>query len=109
MTTCIPCVFQMYDLLRVTYYGFIGFIETFFTNHPEYYITPLKLNGSGVETLFSQFKFSAGGKLTSLNYETAKKSVMLRRDIHGKHASRRGYRDVQLFTQPLPLRKKDRK
>ena len=66
---------------------------------------PLKLNGSAVETLFSQFKYIAGGKLSSLNYATAKRSVMLRRDIHGHNRANRGYRDVPLYVADAPLRR----
>ena len=97
---------QTYDLLRVMYFGFVDFCTDYLGRHPGYYITPLKLNGSAVETLFSQFKFSAGGKLTSQNYATAKRSVMLRRGIHGHHSSSAGYRDVPLYTQDVPLRRK---
>ena len=97
---------QTYDILRVCYYGFVGLCEEFLTNHPEgYYIAPLKLNGSAVESLFSQIKFNANGKLSSLNYATAKASVMLKKDIHGNHRSGHGYRDAPLYTQTLQLRK----
>jgi len=46
-----------------------------------------------------------GGKLTSLNYAQAKRSVMLRKDIHGHHQSGKGYRDVNLYTHQVPLRR----
>jgi len=99
-------VFQTYDLLRVCNYGFLAFCEDFLHRNPAYYILPLKLNGSAVETLFSQFKYNAGGKLTSLNFATAKRSLMLKRDIHGHHSAAVGYRDVPLYTQEMPLRRK---
>ena len=66
-------------------------------------MVPLKLNGSAVETLFSLFKFNAGGKLTSLNFSSAKRSVMLKRDINGSHPSGKGYRDVPIYTQAVHL------
>ena len=97
---------QTYDLLRICYFGFIAFCENFLTKYPGYYIAPLKLNGSAVETLFSQFKFNAGGKLTSLNYTTAKRSLMLRRGIHGHHSSSAGYRDVPTYCEDVPLKRK---
>jgi hypothetical protein len=98
--------FQTYDLLRICAYGFVAFCESFFQRHQEgYYLVPLKLNGSAVETLFSQFKYIAGGKLSSLNYATAKRSVMLRRDIHGHNRANRGYRDVPLYVADAPLRR----
>ena len=98
--------FQTYDLLRICIYGFIEFCDSFLQRHPDgYYIVPLKLNGSAVETLFSQFKYIAGGKLSSINYPTAKRSVMLRKDIHGHNRANKGYRDVPLYVAEAPLRK----
>ena len=96
---------QTFDLLRICVYGFVAFVESFLQRHPGYYVVPLKLNGSAVETLFSQFKYIAGGKLSSLNFATAKRSVMLRKDIHGHHKANRGYRDVPLYTADVPLRR----
>ncbi|XP_074649518.1 uncharacterized protein LOC141904930 [Tubulanus polymorphus] len=63
---------QTYDLLRVMVFGFIGFCKDYLTEFPGYCITPLTVNGSAVETLFSQFKHCVGGKLTSLNYPQAR-------------------------------------
>ena len=59
---------QTFDLLRICVYGFQEFVESFLQEFPNNYIAPLKLNGSAVETLFSQFKFESDGKLTSVNY-----------------------------------------
>lgn len=81
----------------------MGFCREYLQQHPDYYLVPLKLNGSAVETLFSQFKYNAGGKLTSLNFATAKRSVMLKRNIHGHHSAAHGYRDVPLYTHQVPL------
>ena len=99
-------LFQTYDLLRVCYFGFMKFCADYLQWNPGYYISPLKINGSAVETLFSQLKFNSGGKLTSLNFETAKRSVMLKRNIHGHHSSGAGYRDQPLYTQEIPLPRK---
>ena len=101
------CTFQTYDLLRVCVGGFLPFCEDFLQDHPGYYLLPMKLNGSAVETLFSQMKYNANGKLTSTNFETAKKAILLKRDVNGHHASGKGYRDVPIYTQEMPLRKKD--
>ena len=87
------------------YYGFMDLCKDYLGRHPGYYIAPLKINSSAVETLFSQFKFNAGGKLTSQNNTTSKRSVMMRRGIHGHHSSAGGYRDAPLYTQELPLRR----
>ena len=40
--------------------------------HPGYFVSPLRISGSAVESLFSQFKHSAGGKLDACNYATSR-------------------------------------
>ena len=60
------CVgFDATDLLWIK-----DFVGSFFRRHPDedYYIIPVRLNGSAVETLFSQLKYSTGGHLSSTNY-----------------------------------------
>ena len=52
--------FQTYDLLRLCVYSFQHFCEYYLARHPGYYVTPLKLNGSAIESLFSQIKYNAG-------------------------------------------------
>ena len=85
--------------MRICVYGFQEFCTDFFRRHPGYYIVPLKFNGSAVETLFSQIKRAAGGKLDSTNYATAREALLVRRDAHGHRASKaaHGYRDVPLY------------
>ena len=97
---------QTWDILRVMVYGFINFTESFLREHPDYYVVPLKLNGSAVETLFSQFKFETHGKLSSLNYSTARKSVILKKDIHGSTKAARGYRNTALYVRDKVLKRK---
>ena len=58
-----------WDLLRVDVYGFKQFCEYFFKAHPYNFVSPLRVSGSAVETLFSQYKYAAGWKLDS-NYAT---------------------------------------
>ena len=69
---------------------------------------PLKWNGSAVETLFSQFKFIAGGKLDSTNYATAREAFLVMRDTHGHKAAKaaHGYRDVPLYVRDGQLNRK---
>ncbi len=52
---------QTWDLLRVMVYGFRGFCEDFLRRNPGYTIYPVRLNGSAIETFFSQLKYPAGG------------------------------------------------
>ena len=57
-----------WDLLRIDVYGFWGFCTYFFQKYPGYFVSPLRISGSAVESLFSQFKHNARGKLDSCNY-----------------------------------------
>ncbi len=86
-------------------YGFQAFCESFLAEHPDYYLMPLKWNGSAVETIFSQLKHITGGKLTSINYNTARKMFLARRNTHGHRptAAVAGYRDVPLYVAETPL------
>jgi hypothetical protein len=95
--------FQTYDLLRICVYSFNELCTDYLGRHPAMYLVPMKLNGSAIETLFSQMKFTAGGKLSSVNYEHAKRTLMLRKNIQGHHKGERGYRDEQLHTMDIPL------
>ena len=47
------------DLLRVMVYGFKGLVADFLSSHPGDYINPMRINGSAVETLFSQLKHTS--------------------------------------------------
>lgn len=92
---------QTWDLLRICIYGFREFCYDFFRRHPNYYIVPLKFNGSAVETLFAQIKQAAGGKLDSTNFATAREACLVKRDTHGHRAAKaaHGYRDVPLYVR----------
>ena len=100
---------QTFDLLRIAVYGFLDFVERFILEYPEYYVLPLKLNGSAVETLFAQFKYESAGKLTSVNYSTARKSVLLKRDIHQSTKDARGYRSTPLYVRDKQLKRSVKK
>ena len=52
---------QTWGLMRLTFYGFVGFVNAFISRHQQdgQYIIPVRLNGSAAETLFSQLKYSA--------------------------------------------------
>ena len=67
---------QTWDLLRVMVYGFQGFCEDFLHRNPGYTIYPVRLNGSAIETLFSQLKYAAGGHLSGVNYASARASIL---------------------------------
>ena len=43
------------------YEGFRGLCEDFLAKNPNSFISPVRVNGSAVESLFSSLKFIAGG------------------------------------------------
>ncbi len=93
-------------MLRVTVFGFLGFAESFLAENPDYYIFPLKVNGSAAETLFSQFKAETHSKLTSVNYAAARSRILMKKDIHGSAKAAHGYRDTPLYVKERVLKRK---
>lgn len=61
------------------------------------------MTGSAVETLFSQFKYSAGGRLDSVNYRTSRVAYLVEPCV-SIHHSGKGYRDVALSHSYIPLK-----
>jgi hypothetical protein len=59
---------QTWDLLRLCVYGVQNLVHDFTASHPNNFLVLSRINGSVVESLFSQLKFSANGKLSSINY-----------------------------------------
>ncbi|XP_019856162.1 PREDICTED: uncharacterized protein LOC109584761 [Amphimedon queenslandica] len=96
---------QTFDLLRIDIYGFNMFCKHFLKKHPGYFVSPLRVSGSAVETLFSQFKYSSGGKLDAANYGYSR-AVSLVKQVTSTHHSGKDYRDGQLHINNLPLTKK---
>lgn len=94
-----------WDLLRVCVYGMTGFAEWFLHEYPNHFISPIRLSGSAVETLFSQFKHCSGGKLSSSNYAVARASHLIKHTVSSHHSSK-GYRDVPLDLPECALQKK---
>ena len=94
-----------FDLLRIDIYGFRLFCRHFFSKYPGYFISPLRLSGSAIESLFSQYKYSAGGKLDAANYCTAHASNLVKQVV-STHWSGKDYRNEELSTTTLALKKK---
>ena len=59
---------QTWDLLRITWYGFKNLCIDFTARYPGVYMAPLRLNGSVIETLFSQLKYISHGDLSATRY-----------------------------------------
>ena len=86
-------------------YSFLTFVQAFLEEFPDYFISPVRLSGSAVETLFSQFKHTAGGKLSSVNYSTARAAHLVKHSVAYHHSSI-SYRDVPLHLSDCVLEKK---
>lgn len=103
---------ETWDLLKLMFYGFKSLCQDFTAAHPGYTIYPVRINGSAVETFFSQVKHATSGHLSSTNYATARGSIITKGSIHGKLRRHHGdYRNVPLYIrehslQKNPIRKK---
>ena len=75
---------------------FFKFCDRILEEFPEHFVSPLRLSGSAVETLFSQFKHKAGGKLSATNYCTARAAHLIKHTVAYHHSSV-SYRDVSTF------------
>ena len=96
---------QTWDLQRIVYYGFTGFCEDFLTSHSGYFIYPSRLNGSAIETIFSQLKYSTGGNLLSINYASARASLLIKGCVSGRYKGD-DYRDAPLYIREHKLHRK---
>ena len=90
---------QTWDLLQIMYKGFTGLCEDILNDHPGYFISPLRINGSAVETIFSSLKYISGGNLSSTNYPTSFAAFATQRDLAKNPYSKPGYRS---YTTYLP-------
>ena len=66
------------------YYGFTALCKDFLAKHPGCFISPNRVNGSVVESIFSSLKYIAGGNLSSTNYATSLSSLITQKDIQQK-------------------------
>ena len=66
--------------MRIMYGSFIGLHEEFLTSHPGYFISPIRVNGSAIESVFSCLKYIAGGNLASTNCPSSLASYMTQAD-----------------------------
>jgi len=78
--------------------SFLSYSDWFFTHGPgnninEYFIAPIRINGSSIESLFSRLKFGAGGHLTALNYRSGLARIQARIEVNRYTDSGKGYRD----------------
>lgn len=80
-------------------HGFLSFCEWFFTSvSPDgrYFITPLRINGSALESIFSVLKHTRGGNLSAIAYPPALGRLISRKSLAQNNNSEKGYRDQSL-------------
>ncbi|XP_068716510.1 uncharacterized protein [Montipora foliosa] len=82
-----------WDLLRLMVYGFLQFCRWFNAVYPDYFVSPLPINGSSIESIFSALKFAAGGNVSASNYGSFRGRVIGGREVIDYRNSERGYRD----------------
>ena len=74
------------------YHGFKNLCENFLEDHKGYFIAPIRVNGSAIESIFSSLKYIAGGNLSSTNYSTSLSSFITQRDLQINPHSEKGYK-----------------
>ena len=106
-TYCVDLLnhFTAWDLLRIDVYSFKAFCNWFLQTYPGYFISPLRISGSAVESIFSQYKHIAGGKLDSVNFSTSRCAHLVQQCV-APHHSGKHCRDENASFIELPLVKK---
>ena len=94
-----------WDLLRIDVQGFSEFCHSFLEKHQGYFVSPLRLSGSAIESVFGQLKFSVGGKLDAANYRVARAAFLMKQASEGHHSGK-SYRDAHLSISDIPLERK---
>ena len=89
---------QTWELRRITHFGFTHLCADFLNVHLEFVIYPHGISGSAVETLFSQFKYLTGGKLSSVKYETARAAYLTKVYVYGRKFKDE-YRNAPLYIE----------
>ena len=84
-------------------YGFRELADYFFEKHPGYFLSPLRISGSAVESLFGQYKYMSGSKLDASNYSSCRSKYLAKQAVHH---SGQFYRDQQLSIPIAPLERK---
>ena len=80
-------------------HGFLSFCEWFFTSvSPDgrYFRSPLRINGSALESIFSVLKHTSGGNLSAIAYSPALGRLINRKSLTQNKNSEKGYRDRSL-------------
>ena len=68
---------QTWDLLRICGFGLKSLLIDFKKRNPQHYLVLSRINGSAIESLFSQIKYATAGKLSSVNYGSSRRAVII--------------------------------
>ena len=84
---------QTWDLLRICVFGIMGLLKDFKQRHPDNFLVFSRVNGSAIESVFSQIKYATAGKLSSANYASSRRAVIVSSNVQSNHALNVDYRD----------------
>ena len=87
---------QTWDLLRICVFGLKSLLIDFKKRNPQHYLVLSRINGSAIESLFSQIKYATAGKLSSVNYGSSRRAVIISSNVQSSHAQNENYRDDRL-------------
>ena len=76
--------------------SFLQYCKWFFLHLPVesgYFIAPLRINGSAIESLFSLLKYGAGGQLSAINYGSGLARIQARTEVARTKCTGDGYRN----------------
>ena len=88
--------------------GFTGLCSNFLSKHAQqgYYIVPVRVNSSAIQSYFRRLKLSAHGQLLAANYSLAQTAVEMAKSVSAKRPHERDYRDVGVDIKPVGLKRK---
>ncbi len=87
---------QTWDLLRICVFGLKGLLKDFKQRNPQHYLVLSRINEKAIESLFSQMKYATAGKLSSVNYGSSRRAVIISSNVQSSHAQNENYRDDRL-------------
>ena len=86
--------------------SFLHYSESFISHVPAeegYFIAPIRINGSGIESFFSKLKFGAWGQLSAINYGSGVARIQAKTEADRVTASAKSYRDESVIVQTTPV------
>ena len=79
----------------MTVAGFKGLCSDFFVRNPCYFMKPVRVNGSVVESFFGRFKYNADGHLSAVNYRGCVARLIVSDAVKGREDYRTSSIDLQ--------------